>query len=204
MTPTDPKQRGCKARKALLFADSVFQRTCEEKRWLARWQTSVWPFLFSAPAHGRAKPMTKFQIEALAEWLSIAVHEAGHAVVAAHLKIPFSTVSIRPNSESAGRVSCDEESYSRCTAEHKAIMLLAARAAVEQYVPVDEADFRGDERCVMQLAADFPAGWREQCLTKARAIVRRPDVHDAIERVAIALQSMQALTCADVESHFPN
>lgn len=112
---------------------------------------------------------------------SIAIHEAGHTVVAAFLHLPFTSVSIRPDRVSGGRVTyqrinkwitsvrvfvakgdafvsrteADIQSITGTRKTNLAVVTLAARAAVDSHRftgEVSEDDYKYDEENLRQVA----------------------------------------------------
>jgi len=170
--------------------------------------------------HVRTTLRKCFQSRMMAESAGffISVHEAGHAVVAAHLRFPLFHVTIKRNGNIGGyvrlgRPSVRKFSHSRGTDDFKfrteeskrrelarqmtnhAIVILAARAAVERYAanPAKlESCYEHDERQLRALSAslmrdkDYGA-WRAECLNRAREIVSVPHVRCAILEVAMEL-----------------
>jgi hypothetical protein len=137
-------------------------------------------------------------------WLhAMAVHEAGHAVVAHWLEAPGAhDVSIRwAIIEAAGRTRPGQIPLTAATptsdelgAQKRVIYILAARAAAEIYYGAlglpDWDNYTNDEWYVQQIStvlgisAEKFSRWREVRLSQAREIVRLPRVHAAISRVA--------------------
>ncbi len=111
------------------------------------------------------------------------VHEAGHAVIAAHLGVPFKDVS-----EVLARVQTPApyltlQNLSGSAAmdflRHYAVMLCASRAAVDEILPGqgEEFNYRGDEDDLEEIASilgvrrsEF-SSWRLALLGEARRLV---------------------------------
>jgi hypothetical protein len=152
-------------------------------------------------------------------------HEAGHAVVAAYLRVPFRyatnsrvTMAYEPR---VRRFSFDRKTYSmheRPKAEidrelhrqirNQAIVTLGARAAVDamsaKYFPTDyvEQTYADDEKCLERCAemmgvADFRS-WREGLLKVAREIVSIPHVTSAILLVSVELRLVGRMSAKQV------
>lgn len=131
-----------------------------------------------------------------------AVHEAGHAVIAAYLRIPFKDVSVTLGKmrffHRGGRDSDsiipknDNESFWR----RYAIVGLASRAAVDEILPGQETDkdaYSSDEYKLAKTAEvlgvnedAFPA-WREALLNEARRLVALRDIRATIISLAAEL-----------------
>lgn len=149
-----------------------------------------------------------------------AIHEAGHAVVAAHLRLGLTHVTIKPKRDGAGytRVKpfrphlmtsdrkggplrlCSESELKRehsAYLEKRAIMILAARAAVDMLSEdheIPEDAYTDDERRLREFAEPLdipPSGfdaWRGAVLGRARRLVGLPHIRAAVKNVAADLQ----------------
>jgi hypothetical protein len=141
---------------------------------------------------------------------SLAIHESGHAVVAAHLGVRFASVVIDPKPESLASVKpvspellesmqmTDEElrDYKLNTVKS----LLASRAAIEAFFDpsfcqdeIVTSGYGNDEAHVSDLAHDLHihpserAEWRSRLLDEVRVIVKTPYVRASIRVVADAV-----------------
>jgi hypothetical protein len=141
---------------------------------------------------------------------SLAIHEAGHAVVAAYLGVRFASIIIDLNPDSLASVKPvspdvlesmqmnDEElrDYKLNTVKS----LLASRAAIEAFFEpsfcqdeIVTGGYCNDEAHVSDLAHDLHvhpserAEWRSRLLDETRVIVKTPYVRVAIRAVADAV-----------------
>jgi hypothetical protein len=143
-------------------------------------------------------------------WKRLAsVHEAGHALIAAHFRIPFEYVSglLQHTQFPAPYLALQDiarESDARDFMRHYAVMLCASRAAVDEILPGQGKEFHyrsgdnteGDEIDVEEIASelgvqrsDFPS-WREGILCEARRLVAQSDIRAAIVFVARELNKL--------------
>lgn len=150
-----------------------------------------------------------------------AIHEAGHAVVAAHLRVPFTHVTIKGTGELGGYVRCKQmtmhaasfnartgeahwksageiEKEKRRQVENNAIMILAARCAVDAFFKPAvtarlEDSYGFDEKNLASLASMLAVPcfdqWRTELLDSARQIVYMPHVKHAILLVSLDLEA---------------
>jgi hypothetical protein len=129
-----------------------------------------------------------------------AVHETGHAVVAAYLHHSFSHVTLKDG----GYVRYRYKQPARLNAEKladRAVVVLGARAAVDHFfghLPPEDKDkieqsYKIDEGVIREIARSMPEDnfreWRDAVLKQAREIVAEPFVTSAITTVAIDLQA---------------
>jgi len=134
-----------------------------------------------------------------------AVHEAGHAVVAAYLGVPVDCVQLssywvdplsifRQSDFSGGGVSYLPNETLQLT-EH-AIISAAARIAVDELIRPGahpEMAYSDDEDCLQEIADELRVSdfrdWRLSILERAREIISNGSVRAAILRVADDLQA---------------
>jgi hypothetical protein len=139
-----------------------------------------------------------------------AVHEAGHAVVAAYLRVPFTHVTIKPGRDHDGYIrvgAWTTKAASRATRQiiNSAVVVLAARAAIEMPEiqwngQISEDSYAGDDedfrQCGMaiKIADEDMQEWRHTLILLARELVAIADIKIAIMLVAANLDRQYALT----------
>ena len=138
----------------------------------------------------------------------LAIHEAGHAVIAAHLRVPFRSVTIRPTvegekttSEGHMRLILKERTFTGSREArirkllHNALVTVAGRVAQEELgglsLVMSERDTsEEDERDLHHLAEELGLptaqfeSWREYLRDEVRTTIRTvPCVREAINRL---------------------
>jgi hypothetical protein len=141
-----------------------------------------------------------------------AIHEAGHAVIAAYLKMPLRTATIKSRKGDSGHISFigitnwlildsieslnyfPRRQLQSERLNQYAIVAAAGRAAEEEFEFLDRAEecYKRDEASLAWISEYLCCGnfdkWREEILEKARAIMHIPYVKTAIEITALDLQ----------------
>jgi hypothetical protein len=182
----------------------------------------------------------------------VALHEAGHSVVGAYLRVPFSRVTIKPESNSGGHVALvnykmlsDYDRFERAVLNraykrlpvdaiegneyaiveramkrtfanrrraltNRAIMILAARAVVSEYVPKKhhpEWHYGRDEEQLREIAnaplvkrGSYKA-WRVSLYKQAQEIIKIPAVKLTINFTAYELDRQKTLTSKHVRDN---
>jgi hypothetical protein len=147
---------------------------------------------------------------------STAYHEAGHAVMAVHLKVPFALVSIDKDNDSAGQTYWSRSKrvnpelhfplphWMRAMIECHAIALLAGDAAERRFRPRRRFAGHSDKRDAYELLAFLDEGPRALELRErlARVLAKHyvDDLWDEIRAVARALMKYKKLKAAKVEA----
>lgn len=142
------------------------------------------------------------------------VHEAGHAVIAAHFRIPFNDVSAILARTQIPAPYLTLQNLSRSAAmdfiRHSAVMLCASRAAVDEILPGqgEEFNYKGDENDLEEVASILGIkrsqfwAWRDDVLGEARRLVAQSDIRATITAVAQELNKpfTGKITAKEVEA----